>query len=131
MGIHKAAGYKDATPCLFVFDCMYYNGEDLINTPLKKRKEMLHKVMTEVGNHIKFSEAKIITKKAELAEHIQFVLHKGLEGLVLKDTKSIYEPGKRHWLKVKKDYLNEGSMVNIFSFFMYFSVGLLFKFPLL
>jgi DNA ligase-3 len=33
-------------------------------------------------------------------------------GLVLKDLKSQYEPGKRHWLKVKKDYLNEGAMAD-------------------
>ena len=25
---------------------------------------------------------------------------------------SIYEPGKRHWLKVKKDYLAEGAMAD-------------------
>ena len=25
---------------------------------------------------------------------------------------STYEPGKRHWLKVKKDYLNEGAMAD-------------------
>ena len=25
---------------------------------------------------------------------------------------STYEPGKRHWLKVKKDYLNEGTMAD-------------------
>jgi DNA ligase-3 len=31
---------------------------------------------------------------------------------VLKDLKSQYEPGKRHWLKVKKDYLNEGAMAD-------------------
>lgn len=24
----------------------------------------------------------------------------------------LYEPGKRHWLKVKKDYLNEGAMAD-------------------
>jgi len=29
----------------------------------------------------------------------------GLEGLILKDFKSIYEPGARHWIKLKKDYL--------------------------
>ena len=26
--------------------------------------------------------------------------------------KSIYEPGKRHWFKMKKDYLEEGSMAD-------------------
>lgn len=25
---------------------------------------------------------------------------------------SIYAPGKRHWLKVKKDYLQEGTMAD-------------------
>lgn len=30
----------------------------------------------------------------------------------LQDTKSVYEPGKRHWLKVKKDYLEEGRMAD-------------------
>lgn len=32
--------------------------------------------------------------------------------MVLKDTMSIYEPGKRHWLKVKKDYLFDGAMAD-------------------
>jgi ATP-dependent DNA ligase len=39
-------------------------------------------------------------------------IKEGLEGLVLKDVKSIYEPGKRHWLKMKKDYLDSGSMAD-------------------
>ena len=39
-------------------------------------------------------------------------MKEGLEGLVLKDTKSTYEPGKRHWLKMKKDYLEEGTMAD-------------------
>jgi len=43
---------------------------------------------------------------------IKSVLDQGLEGLVLKDVKGTYEPGKRHWLKVKKDYLNEGAMAD-------------------
>lgn len=36
----------------------------------------------------------------------------GLEGLVLKNVNGIYEPGKRHWLKVKKDYLFDGKMAD-------------------
>ncbi|QQP49752.1 DNA ligase [Caligus rogercresseyi] len=55
---------------------------------------------------------KVIKKKSELGEMIQDVLKKGLEGLVLKDINSTYEPGKRHWLKVKKDYLNDGAMAD-------------------
>ena len=42
---------------------------------------------------------------SELAGMISHVLREGLEGLVLKGINTIYEPGKRHWLKVKKDYL--------------------------
>ena len=33
------------------------------------------------------------------------VMREGLEGLVMKGIHTIYEPGKRHWLKMKKDYL--------------------------
>lgn len=40
------------------------------------------------------------------------VIEKGLEGLVLKDKKSTYQPGKRKWLKIKKDYLDSGSMAD-------------------
>ena len=36
----------------------------------------------------------------------------GFEGLVVKDALSMYEPGKRHWLMVKKDYLGESSMAD-------------------
>jgi len=43
---------------------------------------------------------------------IERVLRQGLEGLVLKPLNSVYEPGKRHWLKVKKDYLAGGSMAD-------------------
>jgi ATP-dependent DNA ligase I len=112
LGVHKAAGFKDATPCLFVFDILYYNGENLMDKPIKSRKKLLHEAMVEVGNNVKFSETKVITKKFELSDMIKDVLNQGLEGLVLKDLKSPYEPGKRHWLKVKKDYLNEGAMAD-------------------
>lgn len=40
------------------------------------------------------------------------VLKAGLEGLVLKNTNGLYQPGKRGWLKVKKDYLCEGQMAD-------------------
>ena len=84
LGVHKKAGFKDATPCLFVFDCIFYNGKTYLDTPMKERRKMLQEVMVEVGNYIKFSEARLITKKPQLSQMIKEVLSKGLEGLVLK-----------------------------------------------
>uniref|UniRef100_A0A669BKY4 DNA ligase n=1 Tax=Oreochromis niloticus TaxID=8128 RepID=A0A669BKY4_ORENI len=74
--------------------------------------QFLHDNMVEVPNRILFSEMKHVTRAGDLADMITRVIREGLEGLVLKDVKSTYEPGKRHWLKVKKDYLNEGAMAD-------------------
>uniref|UniRef100_T1IZP4 DNA ligase n=1 Tax=Strigamia maritima TaxID=126957 RepID=T1IZP4_STRMM len=112
LGKHKKTAFKDANVCLFVFDCIYYNGESLMDKPLNKRKEMLQKVMQEIPNHIMFSEMKVITKADQLNDMITKILRRGLEGLVLKDYQGIYEPGRRHWLKVKKDYLHEGALAD-------------------
>uniref|UniRef100_A0A2C9LSK5 ATP-dependent DNA ligase family profile domain-containing protein n=1 Tax=Biomphalaria glabrata TaxID=6526 RepID=A0A2C9LSK5_BIOGL len=68
--------------------------------------------MTPVKNHIHLSETKLITVADDLQNLMAKVFNEGLEGLVLKDINSIYEPGKRHWLKIKKDYLHDGSMAD-------------------
>ncbi|XP_048001255.1 DNA ligase 3 [Leguminivora glycinivorella] len=112
LGIHKQSEFKDAQVCLFVFDCLYYNGKVLIDLPIRKRRQILHENMVEVTNHVMFSEQQLIEKPADLAKMIAEVLQLGLEGLVLKDLESTYEPGKRHWLKVKKDYLFGGAMAD-------------------
>ncbi|CAG9787145.1 unnamed protein product [Diatraea saccharalis] len=112
LGIHKQSAFKDAQVCLYVFDCLYYNGKVLMDLPIKKRRQILHDHMVEVENHVMFSEQQLIRKPADLAMMIAKVLKLGLEGLVLKDLESTYEPGKRHWLKVKKDYLFDGAMAD-------------------
>uniref|UniRef100_A0A3P9ADG8 DNA ligase n=1 Tax=Esox lucius TaxID=8010 RepID=A0A3P9ADG8_ESOLU len=112
LGVHKKAAFQDAKVCLFVFDCVYFNGVSLMEKPLYERRKFLHDNMVEVPNRILFSEMKHVTRASDLAEMITRVIREGLEGLVLKDLKGTYEPGKRHWLKVKKDYLNEGAMAD-------------------
>lgn len=112
LGKHKQTEFEDASVCLFIFDCIYFNGEDLSQKPLKYRRKILQENMTEIPNHVMFSEMKFITKPGELAAMIAHTLKQGLEGLVLKDICSVYEPGKRHWLKVKKDYLFGGAMAD-------------------
>nr|XP_018909326.1 PREDICTED: DNA ligase 3 isoform X2 [Bemisia tabaci] len=112
LGVHKRNDYADANVCLFVFDCMYLNGESLLDKPIKERKRILKDNMIEIPNHIVFSEMEEIHEPKELENMISKVLKQGLEGLVLKDLNSTYEPGKRHWLKVKKDYLFGGKMAD-------------------
>ncbi|ELU08334.1 hypothetical protein CAPTEDRAFT_213234 [Capitella teleta] len=112
LGVHKKQAFKDASVCLFIFDCIHYNGESLMLKPLRERRKILKENMTEIPNHIMFSEMKEISKPDDLSEMMMQVFREGLEGLVLKDAKGIYEPGKRHWLKVKKDYLAEGAMAD-------------------
>ncbi|XP_014866438.1 PREDICTED: DNA ligase 3 isoform X3 [Poecilia mexicana] len=112
LGVHKKAAFQDANVCLFVFDCIYFNGVSLMERPLCERRKFLDDNMVEVPNRILFSEMKHVTRAGDLAEMITRVIREGLEGLVLKDVKGSYEPGKRHWLKVKKDYLNEGAMAD-------------------
>ncbi|KAL2713181.1 DNA ligase 3 isoform X1 [Vespula squamosa] len=112
LGIHKKSKFKDANVCLFVFDCIYYNGEVLINKSVQERRQILTSRMTEIPNRIMLSESQEVHNPKDLAEMIAKVLRLGLEGLVLKDIKSKYEPGKRHWLKVKKDYLFDGAMAD-------------------
>ncbi|NWW14180.1 DNLI3 ligase, partial [Oreocharis arfaki] len=121
LGVHKKAAFQDANVCLFVFDCIYFNDISLMDRPLCERRKFLHDNMVEIPNRILFSEMKHVTKASDLADMITRVIREGLEGLVLKDIKASshslltggnYEPGKRHWLKVKKDYLNEGAMAD-------------------
>uniref|UniRef100_A0A0A9WG25 DNA ligase n=2 Tax=Lygus hesperus TaxID=30085 RepID=A0A0A9WG25_LYGHE len=112
LGKHKKNEYANANVCLFVFDCMYYNGQSLLNMPLKERKNTLRQNMTEIPNRIVFSEMEEIHNTEKLEDMMTKVFRQGLEGLVLKDIMSPYEPGKRHWLKVKKDYLFGGAMAD-------------------
>ncbi|KAH9631095.1 hypothetical protein HF086_000138 [Spodoptera exigua] len=80
LGIHKQSEFKDAQVCLYVFDCLYYNGQVLIDMPIRKRRQILHENMVEVTNHVMFSEQKLIEKPSDLAKMIAEVLEQGLEG---------------------------------------------------
>ncbi|CAH1775808.1 unnamed protein product [Owenia fusiformis] len=112
LGVHKKAAFQDAKVCLYIFDCLHYNGENMMDKPIKERRRILHKNMVEVPHRVLFSEMKHIHKPIDLKDLMMKVFREGLEGLVLKDVNGIYEPGKRHWLKVKKDYLADGAMAD-------------------
>ncbi|XP_011500651.1 PREDICTED: DNA ligase 3 [Ceratosolen solmsi marchali] len=112
LGVHKKAKFKNASVCLFVFDIIYYNGKSLMDRPIIERRELLQKKMMPIPNRIVLSEIQEINDSKILTEMILKTFKLRLEGLVLKSVDSKYEPGKRHWLKIKKDYLFEGAMAD-------------------
>jgi hypothetical protein len=58
------------------------------------------------------SECTEVNVRDDLEKLMMRCMEEGIEGLVLKDRNGTYEPGKRKWLKLKKDYLNDGVMAD-------------------
>ncbi|GBL73513.1 DNA ligase 3 [Araneus ventricosus] len=107
LGAHRKTAFKDATVCLFVFDCLQFNDENLMQKPLVERRKILEENMQPIKNHIIFSELKEIDSRKKFQAIVDSIIDQGLEGLVIKSKDGVYEPGKRHWLKLKKDYLKD------------------------
>ncbi|XP_022799569.1 DNA ligase 3-like isoform X2 [Stylophora pistillata] len=112
LGIHKKSAFKDASVCLFIFDCLQFNDENMMKKSMTERRKVLEQNVTVIPNKIMLSEMNFLKTEKELSKLMTRAIKEGLEGLVLKDVNGIYEPGKRHWLKMKKDYLEEGAMAD-------------------
>jgi len=113
IGKHKRAEFgPHAKPCLFVFDILHLNGENLLTLPLTKRREILEAELKEIKNCIHLSVLHKIESEPDLQVLMEQMISENHEGLVLKDSGGAYAPGKRHWLKMKKDHLNEGQMAD-------------------
>ncbi|XP_027053351.1 DNA ligase 3-like isoform X1 [Pocillopora damicornis] len=112
LGIHKKSAFKDASVCLFIFDCLQFNDENMMKKSMTERRKVLEQNVTVIPNKIMLSEMNFLKTEKELSKLMTRAIKEGLEGLVLKDINGIYEPGKRHWLKMKRDYLEEGAMAD-------------------
>ena len=83
----------------YVFDLLQLDGKSLLQLPLEERKQLLAKLCESVGDPIRCSGEIGGDAKSLLAE----VKRRGLEGLIGKQRKSVYEPGRRSgaWIKLK------------------------------
>jgi len=89
-----------------------FNNKPCSSRPFRKRREILEQNIQPIKSHVQLSESEFLKTKRELAIMTAKVLHANLEGVVLKSPTSTYQPGKRNWLKVKKDYLFDGKMAD-------------------
>jgi bifunctional non-homologous end joining protein LigD len=89
----------------YVFDLLYFEGHDLTNLPLSRRKELLKKILPSAQG-IRFSDHVL----KEGVSFFNVVKEKGLEGIIAKHAQSAYRMGRRsrEWLKVKTQLTQEG-----------------------
>ncbi|MFW9906695.1 MAG: ATP-dependent DNA ligase [Candidatus Thorarchaeota archaeon] len=93
----------ESTPCYYyIFDILLHHDKSLLNTPLKKRKELLESLIPDLSNIFNI-EYHILEKPPEIQFQLQKAIQNGSEGLMLKDPESDYQAGKRGkgWLKLK------------------------------
>ncbi len=82
----------------FLFDLLHVDGEDLLDTPLERRRELLAALAPELTVPGAFTSA-----AAEAQLVLDDALAAGHEGVVVKDAASLYAAGRRGkaWRKVK------------------------------
>lgn len=97
---------------LFFFDLLYVDGVSWLNKSHDERRKKLADIVsnTSTTDLIQLIEQKEITNVASLKHYFMQSVQEGLEGLVVKRSDAIYQPGKRNfnWIKLKR--LEEGML---------------------
>lgn len=89
---------------LVTFDCLYLNGESLIDRPYVDRRRIVEKLAA--GKIVVAAEMKVIDSTTEMEEYFDSALKKGLEGIMVKKLDGVYQAGARgwNWIKLKGSY---------------------------
>jgi DNA ligase-1 len=93
-----------ATPIVFIaYDVLYAGGRVLVDEPHARRRRLLEQLITE-GETLRLSVAKRMSKVALLDAEFEEARARGNEGLMIKDPRASYKPGRRgrEWLKLKR-----------------------------
>ncbi|XP_024977884.1 DNA ligase 6 isoform X3 [Cynara cardunculus var. scolymus] len=115
---HRGAYLVDI--CVFAFDVMFANGEQLLGLPLRQRRKYLNDLFgDEKKGYFEYSQQitvevddAYVTNEATMTKMNKFfddAFHSSCEGIMVKslDVDAGYLPSKRSdsWLKVKRDYV--------------------------
>ncbi|MEM4703227.1 MAG: ATP-dependent DNA ligase [Candidatus Pacearchaeota archaeon] len=86
-----------------VFDCIFYNNKNLIKEPLEKRRKLIEKIIKPIKWKLKLVEGIITSSEEEAENFYKLALKQGMEGIIMKNLKSFYQPGARvdTWVKFK------------------------------
>ncbi len=95
---------------LSLYDLLWINGEPLVASPLAERRERLECFMagrpSELATTILLAPVQRVETAPEIEAAFAHARRRGNEGLMAKDPRSPYSPGRRGlaWLKLKKAY---------------------------
>lgn len=84
----------------YIFDVLYINGKNLIAEPLKERKLILEKMFQD-DDVLVHTESLTTKDPATLKQYHEEMLAEGLEGIVMKQSSSGYQSGRKGWSWVK------------------------------
>lgn len=90
---------------LFLFDLLYLNDKSYLHTPYIKRHQKLQELLHDVNaDHLFVIEHHEMTNVQQLKDYFFKIVSTGLEGIVVKRSDAIYQPGKRNfnWIKLKR-----------------------------
>ncbi len=97
----KSGIVKEMPIALRVFDTLYWGDEELLDKPLRERREYTKNILEK---KITPSTQRVISSHEELKEWFEELTGKNYEGLVCKNPDSVYAAGKRtnDWIKLKR-----------------------------
>ena len=97
--LQEATGGASTRFVYQAFDLLHLDGRSLLNVPLESRKQLLRTVLRGADTRVRFADHVI----GEGLAFLEAARKQGLEGIIAKHRRSIYEPGRRArtWLKIK------------------------------
>jgi bifunctional non-homologous end joining protein LigD len=109
---HSLQQYREKkTPIAYIlFDLLYLDGEDMREKPLLYRKEKLSELLAKASNPLLLFSEHIGEKGKKFFEQAK---EKNMEGIMAKDSQSIYLEGIRStsWLKIKNMQIQEAIII--------------------
>lgn len=96
-------------PLFRVFDCLYLNGQSLINYTLRNRRDALESAVKDVHRRLEKHHFDRATTADQVTHKLHEIIDNAGEGLVLKNPGSLYQLSGRvnTWMKVKPEYMME------------------------
>jgi DNA ligase-1 len=96
---------KDLPVEVNIFDILYYNGKSQLEEPFKKRTELIKKIIRNHPYKIIHAKQIITSNEKRAKEFYKKALKDNQEGVMMKNLKAPYKPGRRvgNMLKIKPE----------------------------